>query len=165
MRVPWQARARAQVANRLGVEQAAQLLEEACLLWMAFIADLLRELGDQLALTAAHFLWHLDDDGRVRPEYLQVVGTNTGRLASRHPNAQNLSPRMKPYFRPADPDRVFVYSDLSQAELRFVAQVSADEALRQAFVDGVDIHVATAEAMFGEDMTRSEEHTSELQSH
>jgi hypothetical protein len=96
---------------------------------------------------------HLTEHGRIHPEYLQVVGTNTGRLASRNPNAQNFSPRMKPHFRPANGDRVFVYADLSQAELRFVAQLSGDAALRQAFADGVDVHVATAERMFGEDMT------------
>ena len=95
---------------------------------------------------------HVRDDGRIHPEYLQVVGTNTGRLASRNPNAQNLSPRMKPHFRPTDDERVFVYADLSQAELRFVAQLSGDEALRQAFADGVDVHAATAERMFGVDM-------------
>lgn len=95
---------------------------------------------------------HVGDDGRIHPEYLQVVGTNTGRLASRNPNAQNLSPRMKPHFRPSDDDRVFVYSDLSQAELRFVAQLSGDEALCRAFADGVDVHAATAERMFGVDM-------------
>ncbi|MEZ5282171.1 MAG: DNA polymerase [Acidimicrobiales bacterium] len=95
---------------------------------------------------------HIGDDGRIHPEYLQVVGTNTGRLASRNPNAQNLSPRMKPHFRPDD-DRVFVHADLSQAELRFVAQVSGDTSLRKAFADGVDVHEATAERMFRVDMT------------
>ena len=112
-----------------------------------------RELAKILSTYGEGIRDHLDSDGRVRPEYLQVVGTNTGRLASRNPNAQNLSPRMKPYFRPSVPSRVFVYADLSQAELRFVAEVSSDTALRQAFVDGVDVHVATAEAMFGVSMT------------
>ena len=130
-------------------------------------ADTLAEIGGELSETLLEFRDlakmlstygesirdQMDDDGRVRPEYLQVVGTNTGRLASRNPNAQNLSPRMNPFFRPADPNRVFVHADLSQAELRFVAQVSGDKALRQAFIDGLDVHVATAEAMFGVDMT------------
>jgi DNA polymerase I-like protein with 3'-5' exonuclease and polymerase domains len=93
------------------------------------------------------------DDGRLHSEYLQVVGTNTGRLASRNPNAQNLTPKMKPFFRPDDQNRVFVHADLSQAELRFLAHVSEDENLLQAFIDGIDVHVATSERMFGEDMT------------
>ena len=92
---------------------------------------------------------HMHEDGRLRPQYLQVVGTNTGRLASRNPNAQNLSPRMKPHFRPVTEDRVFVYADLSQAELRYLAQVADDEPLRAAFERGDDIHVRTAASMFG----------------
>ena len=96
---------------------------------------------------------HIDDDGRMRPQYLQVVGTNTGRLASRNPNAQNFSPRMKPYFRPKTDDRVFVHADLSQAELRFLAQVSNDGPLRAAFARGEDVHVSTAASMFRFDAT------------
>ncbi len=93
---------------------------------------------------------HLHHDGRLRPQYLQVVGTNTGRLASRNPNAQNFTPKMKPYFQPEE-GRVFVYADLSQAELRFLAQVAKDEPLRAAFARGDDVHVSTAASMFGFD--------------
>ena len=94
---------------------------------------------------------HMEDDGRLRPQYLQVVGTNTGRLASRNPNAQNFSPRMKPYFKPTSADRVFVHADLSQAELRYLAQVADDAPLREAFAKGVDVHISTAASMFGFD--------------
>lgn len=100
---------------------------------------------------------YIGQDGRMHPEYLQVIGTDTGRLSSRNPNAQNFTPKLKPFFRPAQPvegaaERVFVYADLSQAELRFLAQVSGDEAMREAFRQGKDIHVATSERMFGVDM-------------
>ncbi len=120
-------------------------------------AGVLREIGGTLCHTLLDFRNcakilttygesihdHIDDDGRMRPQYLQVVGTNTGRLASRNPNAQNFSPRMKPYFRPKTDDRVFVHADLSQAELRFLAQVSNDGPLRAAFARGEDVHVST----------------------
>ena len=95
---------------------------------------------------------HIGEDGRMHPQYLQVIGTDTGRLSSRNPNAQNFTPRLKPYFRPKTEDRIFCYADLSQAELRFLAQVSGDENMRDSFVKGQDIHVATAERMFGVDM-------------
>lgn len=125
-------------------------------------AGVLREIGGELCETLLEFRTsskilttygdsireHLHDDGRLRPQYLQVVGTNTGRLASRNPNAQNLSPRMKPFIRPDQSDRVFVYADLSQAELRFLAQVSHDEPLRAAFFRGDDVHASTAASMF-----------------
>lgn len=125
-------------------------------------AAVLREMGGPLCETLLEFRncakilttygesihEHMRDDGRLHPQYLQVVGTNTGRLASRNPNAQNFTPRMKPFIRPSDPDRVFVHADLSQAELRFLAQVSHDEPLRAAFARGDDVHVTTAATMF-----------------
>lgn len=129
-------------------------------------APVLREIGGELCDTILDYRAqskildtygesihdHLHDDGRLHSQYLQVVGTNTGRLASRNPNAQNFSPRMLPHVRPADPGRVFVHADLSQAELRVLAQIGEDRALRQAFAAGQDLHVATAAAMFGVDM-------------
>lgn len=128
-------------------------------------AAVLREIGGELCETLLEFRnytkilstygesirEHMHDDDRLRPQYLQVVGTNTGRLASRNPNAQNFSPLMKPYFRPSDSDRVFVHADLSQAELRYLAQVSDDAPLRAAFARGDDVHVSTAATMFGFD--------------
>ncbi len=108
-----------------------------------------RNLSKTLTTYGESIHEHLHDDGRLRPQYLQVVGTNTGRLASRFPNAQNLTPKMKPFIRPHESDRVFVYADLSQAELRYLAQVAGDEALRAAFARGDDVHVSTAATMFG----------------
>ena len=107
-----------------------------------------RDLSKTLSTYGRTMSEHLWPDGRLHPEYLQVVGTNTGRLASRNPNAQNFTPRLKPYIKPP-PGRVFVYSDLSQAELRFATQLAGDEGLRTAFEQGLDIHTATAERMFG----------------
>jgi DNA polymerase I-like protein with 3'-5' exonuclease and polymerase domains len=127
-------------------------------------AGVLREIGGPLCDELLHFRdlaktlstygesigEHVDADGRIRPQYLQVVGTNTGRLASVNPNAQNFTPRMKPHLRPDD-GRVFVHADLSQAELRYLAQVASDAPLREAFARGADVHVSTAASMFGFD--------------
>lgn len=109
-----------------------------------------------LSTYGANLKKHLWDDGRMRPSYMQVVGTGTGRLSSRNPNAQNLTPLLKPYFKPPN-GRVFVYADLSQAELRFLAELSQDETMRRAFREERDIHEATAEAMLGVDMVALKE--------
>lgn len=109
-----------------------------------------RDLAKVLSTYGESIGAHVDSDGRIRPQYLQIVGTNTGRLASVNPNAQNFTPRMKPHLRPDD-GRVFVHADLSQAELRYLAQVAEDEPLRQAFARGDDVHVSTAASMFGFD--------------
>lgn len=92
------------------------------------------------------------DDGRIHSQYVAEVGTDTGRLSSEKPNAQNWTPKAKKFMRTPDLDRVFVYADYSQAELRFLAALSGDEAMLAAFREGRDIHVATAERMFGVDM-------------
>lgn len=110
-----------------------------------------RSLNKTLSTYGESIHEHLDDDGRLRPQYLQVVGTNTGRLASRNPNAQNFTPQMLPHVRSPNPDRVFVYADLSQAELRYLAQVANDQPLIAAFAADVDVHVSTAASMFDVD--------------
>jgi DNA polymerase I-like protein with 3'-5' exonuclease and polymerase domains len=89
-------------------------------------------------------------EGRIRPRYLQAL-VSTGRLASRDPNGQNLSPAMKPYITPG-PGRVFVHGDLSQAELRVWAQLSGERAMIEAFASGEDFHAKMAGSMFGVDM-------------
>lgn len=99
-------------------------------------------------------------DGRIRPQYKQGGVVATGRLASDKPNAQNFSPQMKAFFRPAPHvgengecvPRAFVYADLSQAELRVLAQVSGEERMRDLFRLGGDFHARTAADMFGLDM-------------
>lgn len=125
-------------------------------------SDVLKQIGGELAQTVLRYrseakllntygvsmVEALGEDGRLHSQYLQVVGTNTGRLASRKPNVQNLAPAMAPYIRPESDDRVFVYADLSQAELRYLAQVSGDNTLIQAFSSGEDIHIRTAKMMF-----------------
>lgn len=129
--------------DSLGASVLAGIGGELCDALLAY-----RDLSKTLSTYGHTMAEHLWSDGRLHPEYLQVVGTNTGRLASRNPNAQNFTPRLKPYMKPP-PGRVFVYSDLSQAELRFATQLAGDEGLRAAFEQGLDIHTATAERMFG----------------
>ena len=111
-------------------------------------------------------------NGRIRPQYKQGGVVATGRLASDKPNAQNLDPAMKKYIRP--PDRVtpsgekvkraFVYADLSQAELRVLAQVSNEERMRELFRLGGDFHARTAGDMFRVDMDELKEADAEAYS-
>ncbi|HEY5650799.1 MAG TPA: DNA polymerase, partial [Acidimicrobiia bacterium] len=90
---------RAGVLREIGGELCEALLE------YRNRAKILTTYGDSIGE-------HVHPDGRLRPQYLQVVGTNTGRLASYNPNAQNFAPGMKPYIRPPREDRVFVHADL-----------------------------------------------------
>ncbi len=90
--------------------------------------------------------------GRVHTSFNQTVAA-TGRLSSSDPNLQNIPARtelgrqVRAAFI-APPGRVLLSADYSQVELRILAHISGDEALRAAFARGEDIHAATAAALF-----------------
>ncbi len=89
------------------------------------------------------------ETGRVHTSYNQAIAT-TGRLSSSEPNLQNIPIRtaegreIRRAFVAHNREWVLVDADYSQIELRILAHLSGDEALRQAFLDDADIHRATA---------------------
>lgn len=92
------------------------------------------------------------DTGRVHTSY-SIAGANTGRLASTDPNLQNIPVRSEDGRRIreafiATPGHTLVSLDYSQIELRILAHIAKIDALRDAFLDGQDIHAATASEMF-----------------
>ncbi len=92
------------------------------------------------------------DTGRVHTSY-SIAGANTGRLASTDPNLQNIPVRTEEGRRireafVAEDGKVIVSLDYSQIELRILAHIAGIDALKQAFLDGIDIHAMTASEMF-----------------
>ena len=91
--------------------------------------------------------------GRVHTTYGQAVAV-TGRLASNNPNLQNIPVRtergreIRKAFIPRDEKHVLVSADYSQIELRIVAAISGDPAMCEAFIQGKDIHTATAAKVY-----------------
>jgi DNA polymerase-1 len=91
--------------------------------------------------------------GRVHTHYAQAVAV-TGRLSSNDPNLQNIpirtveGRRVREAFI-APTGSVIASADYSQIELRIMAHISADEALLNAFHQGLDVHRATAAEVFG----------------
>ena len=93
-------------------------------------------------------------DGRLRTSFNQTT-TATGRLSSTNPNLQNVPVRTelgrqirRAFVAPGD-DRVLLAADYSQIELRIMAHLSGDEAMRAAFARGDDIPDVTARGIFG----------------
>jgi len=86
--------------------------------------------------------------GRLHTDFTQMV--STGRLSSRAPNLQNIpkEQRYRSCFVPA-PGYKFVTSDMSQAELRILADYSRDPAFLEAYATGQDLHTRTACDIFG----------------
>ncbi|MEJ6022526.1 DNA polymerase I [Ramlibacter sp. PS4R-6] len=91
--------------------------------------------------------------GRVHTHYAQAVAI-TGRLSSNDPNLQNIpvktaeGRRIREAFVAAPGHRI-ASADYSQIELRIMAHLSEDAALTRAFVEGMDVHRATAAEVFG----------------
>ena len=95
-----------------------------------------------------------DRNGKIHTSFNQTV-TATGRLSSTEPNLQNIPVRtklgreMRRFFVPSSEGRVLIDADYSQIELRLLAHISGDETMRDAFINGIDIHSVTASQAFG----------------
>ena len=94
------------------------------------------------------------ETGRVHTSY-SLTGAQTGRLSSNDPNLQNIPVRTEVGRQLRDafiaaPGNVLLSADYSQIELRLAADMADVPALKQAFLDGEDIHAATAQELFGE---------------
>jgi DNA polymerase-1 len=96
-----------------------------------------------------------DEENRIYTSFLQT-GTATGRLSSKDPNLQNIPVRselgrsVRDAFVAKDGYKLLSI-DYSQIELRLLAHFSEDKALLEAFNNGLDIHMATAIKLFGEE--------------
>ena len=86
--------------------------------------------------------------GCLHTAFNQTVAA-TGRLSSSDPNLQNIPVRtaegqqIRAAFLPRVAGNRFVAADYSQIELRILAHLSGDDAMRRAFASGEDIHATT----------------------
>lgn len=96
----------------------------------------------------------LDKRDRRLHTVFNQTSTATGRLSSTNPNLQNipvrgdLGRRIRKAFVAKDEHHVLLAADYSQIELRLMAHLSGDEAMRTAFEEGQDIHDFTARQIF-----------------
>jgi len=103
------------------------------------------------------------ETGRVHTQFHQLVAA-TGRLASSDPNLQNIPVRsvLGRQIRKAFVPRTgftLLSCDYSQIELRIMAALANDASMIEAFLEGRDIHTATAAKVWGvaeDDVTREQ---------
>jgi DNA polymerase-1 len=92
--------------------------------------------------------------GLIHSSFNQAL-TTTGRLSSNNPNLQNIPIRteegakVRQAFVPRAEDRVILAADYSQIELRLIAEIADEKGMLDAFIQGQDIHRATAAKVFG----------------
>jgi len=103
------------------------------------------------------FLEHVHaQSGRLHPRF-KPIGAKTGRASSSEPNLQNIpnGSEFRGCFRPSG-DRKLVTADYSGAELRILAEASADPVFIQTFCEGGDLHSIVASQMFQTSVSKSE---------
>ncbi len=95
-------------------------------------------------------------DGKIHGNIV-LTGTRTGRPSSNSPNLQNIPSEedhitfnagVKACIVPHKKGNILINVDFSGIELRVVAALAKEEKMKQAFIDGVDIHQAMAAVIF-----------------
>lgn len=110
--------------------------------------------ASKLRQTVTGLMEAVGDDGRIHTTYAQTVAA-TGRLSSLHPNLQNIPVRtaagrkIRDAFEVGHGYETLLTADYSQIEMRIMAHLSGDEALKEAFRAGEDLHNFVGARVFG----------------
>lgn len=112
-----------------------------------------RQLSKLMGTYVDGLLKLIDPNGRVHTTFDQT-STLTGRISSLEPNLQNIPVRTEQGREirrafVAGEGKILLDADYSQIELRVLAHLSGDPAMRDAFVKGQDIHARTAAEIGG----------------
>jgi DNA polymerase-1 len=98
--------------------------------------------------------------GRLHGTFWQC-GARTGRFTSSDPNLQNIpnrtdeGRRIRTAFIP-EPGHVLIAADYSQIEPRVAAHLSGEQVWIDAYLNGEDLYIATARAIWGDDRVRKD---------
>ena len=119
------------------------------------VLALILEIRGIRKLLGTYIRAELEKNNRICCSYF-ITGTETGRLSSkksaydRGTNLQNIprEPSIRSMFI-AEPGKLLVNADLSQAEARIVAYLSGEDRMQSIFSSGGDVHIRNASNIFG----------------
>lgn len=144
---------------QLGVRVSStkkEVLEE-CAASTPLIARFLawRKLDDFCQDFGENLLAKIAEDGRIYAHFAQV-GAVSGRIICSNPNLQQIPKRREQEPEEEDIRRCFMApagsqllkADLSNIELRILAEMSRDQTMLRFFAEGRDLHAETAKLMF-----------------
>jgi len=98
---------------------------------------------------------HTSADGRIYGKFLP--STRSGRLASKDQNLQQIPRKLKKVFGySTEDDRVLIYSDYAQLELRCICAITAEHRMEKLFRSNEDLHGYTTKLIFGENFAPEE---------
>ena len=81
----------------------------------------------------------------------------SGRFTSSDENLQQIPRALKKIFGyPVDSDRILIYSDYAQLELRTICAILAVKLMEEMFRKGIDLHGYVAYVLFGENWTKKD---------
>jgi DNA polymerase I-like protein with 3'-5' exonuclease and polymerase domains len=121
------------------------------------LADLLlthREHSKKITTYGENYLGNINPvTGKIHSEFNQV-GTQSGRFSSDSPNLQNI-PKEEEYRHCfiSGEGKVFLCKDYSQQEYRLAGAVSKEDKIIEAYKNGLDMHSATASAIYNVPIT------------
>lgn len=113
-----------------------------------------RKISKLISTYLDGMLNYVENDNKIHTTFMQRT-TSTGRLSSREPNLQNLPIRddegkqLRKMFTSSFDGGTIISADYNQIELRLMANFSADENMIADYLNGKDIHTATASKIFG----------------
>lgn len=152
IQMPFNPRSHVQVRETLGLESTAkQVLAEQAVAHGNKEAKNVMDARSYMKLIGFLEKYEINDIllGKFKPS------ARSGRLTSDDENLQQIPRALKTVFGTTD-DRVLIYSDYAQLELRTICAIIGVSVMEQLFRDGKDLHGYVASILFGEDYTKDD---------
>ncbi len=115
-----------------------------------------KRAGKWMVTYALPLLEQTDENGRIHPK-INALQARTARMSVAAPPLQQLPSDDWRIRRAlvADPGQVMWAADYDQVEMRVLAAMADEPAMKAAIADGVDLHDFTAQMVFGDDFTKA----------